>query len=434
MFRRLLTLWGGVGDVIEEWTTLRFDPATIERETGSWTLERQVTDDVRFVARIRYPQSGALSEDAGIVSLNGLPVILPLEHASVTDPSTDSALLRWALEVPQGMFPITLLAPGRTLMVGVDFHYRGREILLLQNPVELWPDGVVPVRAAWSRPRHPVSYALEADQLTAEGASDLAKLRKSMPGYRLLEKAAAVACGFEVVRTTGVLSQRELYADGSASYLIGNTRYHVTYPHAALALNQTIVADTILGQPMALFGPPAQAHAHWWRKFDWTAGLQLDGNLAGVRVTLPDRMVVATAVDENDSGLLVELNLGLPEEEHALFWAAIRQGESMSGQLLASHIPGLTDVGDTTLVNPIDLWFTHSLARKTLLVYLHPSMRTSRQAMLLQKFLGEERPLGMVTLWGSQPPSGAPLTDSSATHHGFVELTSRAQAPWSFSL
>ncbi len=189
------------------------------------------------------PETGQPSSTLPVLRDSGLPRPWLLEDGRIVEsiPGDDLTLpdydlcpqTVWFIPNPLPASPVLFWAVNQQLVEGQGFLVRGNWIALFQNPLQLWPDGVIPCMAV-PRNRSWRSGALRADAFYGHGRL-LSRYQRNNQTPKALELALCELAGLPVLETEGVVTHIELVeglvyhqlADGRRFVLPGSTPYAV---------------------------------------------------------------------------------------------------------------------------------------------------------------------------------------------------------------
>lgn len=164
--------------------------------------------DVEGKPRFGEPTLDDLSRSRAYLMADGRVVESRAGDAtSIPAPADLSPQTVWFLPLPEGFRPVSLVSLVGTLLEGSGFICAGNWILLYQNPLELWPNGIavatcVRTKASWK------STTLRANRLHTSGR-DLALYRRNSQNLKQFERALCEVAGIRVLDQDGLVVRME---------------------------------------------------------------------------------------------------------------------------------------------------------------------------------------------------------------------------------
>jgi hypothetical protein len=279
------------------------------------------------------------------------------------------------------------------MLHGIDFLQRGIFLLFKEDPFTIFPDGIVPVLSAdkTKRPLH--SFYLSTDY----GSSELiAKYKKRASTPENFKIAAASAAGLAILPESGTLLNITKTAQGyTYSFTFGDIT--VNYPHDKLTINEFYQKGHLIGAGFKIKNGRKDPFNKWWRSFDWSSGLSLDGLCPFEGLTVNDSPQVFTAYAQTGNKLHVRFPTTTDSELDDKFWAHVKQCEIWSNKYL-NDVIGLTYLNETALINPLDFLFEHLLEDRSIVVELDRKLLGDSTYFALKAFLKNEKPVGYVLI------------------------------------
>ncbi len=300
---------------------------------------------------------------------------------------------RYLVPVPAGLHPRSIISGQRTLLEGIDFAVGRGVVLFRQHPEELFGASAFFIcRAATVSEPHLFDHLFSAGG--TRDVRDIGRLVKGQFGQKILERALACVAGLHVIRRESKLLDIS-QADTGYHYVFDTGLVRAEYAHTPLEVDTTYPDGTIIGQEMIKVRRPIPGSARWYRDgIDWSSGLSLD-EFCGVQgLTAPNYPVRVEIPTGGSTGSLRHARMWLlgSDEARTRYWTAVKRAEIQTGKTLAAAL-GLTNEGDSTVVNPIDTLFTlGGLVNSALLVELKMDKLPGVARSRVVDFLRREKP------------------------------------------
>lgn len=299
--------------------------------------------------------------------------------------STDALQPRYVLPLPEGLRP-TVIRGIRDLVVGLDFSLGANCVIFMESAEILFPDWRMLIRSGEYTTKTPFSFTWQLDGLRAPGKHVAHYLRESQ-STGAFRKAALEVAGLQMIPADATLQDIKVSGD-LTRYVFPDFVVDVDYPHTALSIGSFYERDAVVGDAVQVYGPAAGS---WWRAFDWTAGLSLDGLCPFSGLLVPDQLTKFYY----DGGARFDM-VGLKSTQD-LFWACIRQNEADTGIALNAVI-GLADPASTLFLNPLDVLFQYLLGTRAIVIRIKTDLLGDLRVRNLEAFINRERPMGSLTI------------------------------------
>lgn len=403
----------GKAETVEEQITVAFHPDDVIR-LGSDLQQRVLTHygtSSQSFDILRRPLS---SDDYGNRTRNWLPVqgtsgdsvfnlmtasaellLFPIkmEGRFTLEISTENLKPRYLLPIADDMIPVVITTPARDLVLGLDFTLAGSMLVFEESPITLFPDQLIQIRTARCRHRHLFSYTWQVDELSGDGhfLADYLRARQTPAQF---QAAIGEAAGLALVPKTAVLVET-IEGDVSTRYLFNDFVIEVGYKHEPLVVGNTYQEGYIVGEAVQV--KAAVPGIEWYRCVTWEQGLSMDAfcPVPGLRLMDAETQVKATANGASNLHVRFEMSGGL--EANDAFWDFQNIQEDRTGRYLNSVI-GLSQVGDTDTINPLEFYFDHLLSHRGLLIVLKSDILGADRLRRAQDFIHREKPVGSIPI------------------------------------
>jgi hypothetical protein len=247
------------------------------------------------------------------------------------------------------------------------------------------------MRGGSTQVQHAFDYTLRVDAVT-QPVTAVARFYREDQSPKALEAAVAVAAGLSLFPVDSFITRFTGDADGGIYLLESGEVVRAEYRHTPHAQGEAVTADQVVGGGVKVYYN--NGDTQWYRKLDWSAGLDL-GLFAPVPgIVLPDAMCQASVFDTDAAGIHARIDLGLGAVQLP-FWQHIHTAETASGFLLNSVLH-LGYPSDITFVNPIDLWFQYLLGDQAVIVVLDLRLLEAARRRA-RRFIDDHRILNALT-------------------------------------
>ena len=299
----------------------------------------------------------------------------------------------WMLPVQNGIIPLSIQTGVRKLMVGIDFFIAKDQYIFFRVDPRLFQDGNNYTVVTGRRRRR--SYLDCAIGIATHGRPiKVAQYCRNYqtPKYfiRALAEIAGLAC-LEWEQKLIAMTETGL----AVVYTFELETFRVEYPHDRLAVGQTYPANYVIGDAIRVDQCGGRL-TDWWRATDWQGGISLDPlvNQKGLRLLDANVPAIAVSQDPNEK-LHVRFPLSDDSAQDDLYWAEVHARETQQGYYL-NDIVGLTSVGESMIVNPLDIFFQAVLNPRVTVLTIKSSQITNLYSLL--RFIAQESPLGSLML------------------------------------
>jgi hypothetical protein len=368
-----------------------FDPSQVWRTYGTPPSKLYQTlgqeDAQYFVAHLppSLTEWDAVRNPETYTTEDGLLIWWPMEDSPPTyalqTPMQGEA---WIIPVDTNTEITRLHTQGSTLIRGIDFESAPGLLMVYQDPAALFEDHAL-LGAGRRRDRCATSYSMG---MPSEQPSRFSvKYARHDQSVWVLQAAAAEYCGLSVFPAdTEILEVQQRGA--GYTYVTRDGQVEAAYDHTSLSVGELVQEGQVVGGGIQLFLGSEYASVPWS-----SDGLSLDGfcPVAGLRA--PDSDVTVDAENETGPNVHARLHLEGDAEDQAAYWALTEANEVATGQYLNDLI-GLSDVDDTTTVNPITLIFRDFLRGAGVIFCLDETVFTPARIARLRQFLETRAPLG----------------------------------------
>lgn len=335
------------------------------------------------------------------------------------------------------VLPFIVHAPGRVLLLGVDFFVLRNLIYFRQDPRKLFPDSnYLVARGVELNYR---SYLTYYTQTFAPGADDMVvKYLRTAQTPQHFKLALCGIGGMGIIRQGGVLNAITTAFDGTVTYTFDTESVSVNYRHTPLEIGTAYPPLTVIGDLIQVYQGSIK-DTGWWRQVDWKGGFLLDPIVDGFHnLPVADRENFVAYVAGQDSGSIegsrVHARVALSNDfaRELPYWEKVASRETNSHYYFNNflQLPEEADGGDPTindtyaklialteeanqlnpvlglppeqpdfrslpgskLVNPLDVFFQALLGQVAFVVIID-QLQVQRQREIFD-FLGREMPTG----------------------------------------
>lgn len=297
----------------------------------------------------------------------------------------------WIVPIPDTLHPLTIQAPDRLLLEGVDFTVGDGALIFREHPHDLFGEKLeFMCRSALVDEPHLFDHIFSTAGI--KDVSDIARIRHGKFGAKLLARAIARVAGLEVLDVESTLLEVITRCNG-CYYRFDTGMVKAAYRHTNLIAGTTYPAGTIIGGEMIVVRRPVPGSVRWYRDgVDWNTGLSLDSFCAVPGLTAPDYPVRVEVTSSTGDLKHAQMWLLGTDEARARYWTMCKRAEQQTGLTLAAAL-GLANEGDVAVVNPIDVIFDlGALSLSALIVELKMSNLPSVVRRRVVEFLQREKP------------------------------------------
>jgi len=265
---------------------------------------------------------------------------------------------------------------GNDYVAGVHFWPRCGAVTWHRNPTITFPDNRCAVMTAIGQAHNVFNYTWQVDELPF-GGRHIAQYLQDRASVDIFGKALAEACGFYVVPTDDTIVATYRQPAGIVYEFADSGMVRLDYPHVELEAGDTVTEGDILGSPIRIFRSTGLGDNDWWH-LSALERIGPDDTIPALpfRVTFT-RSCMATCAEESvtDDGTKRHARLNLPAESPAdlnRFWGSVKRSELLTGKFL-NDVVGLSGIGDSKLVEPLNLCFEHFLGQRGIVVQRYGS-------------------------------------------------------------
>lgn len=149
------------------------------------------------------------------------------------------------------------------LISGVDFFNSGSGFLFQEDPVTLFPDGILHVHHGWVLSKTVFPYTLSVDPMDATGSS-ITRYIRSTGGIRDLESALNEVVGLAGFHVAGLVEQA-IAAEEGVIYTVSGERVLIHQDHAPIAPGTYVHKGLVPGQAITIYS--RCTHGDTWVNF-----------------------------------------------------------------------------------------------------------------------------------------------------------------------
>jgi hypothetical protein len=312
---------------------------------------------------------------------------------------------RYLLPIPEDCWPEMLLVQDGSYWVhGIDYVLSPGVLITSHNPYTAFRgDSLHMVSTRRTSPSW-MAYAVSSENPSGDSREIVGYVRRQQ-NPKTFEAAIAQAAGLTVTQRPGTFLEATPRPGGRMLLRFDTWTALVDHPLFSLpAVGEFVPENTVIGGLVKVHTKPtASASWAWYRTLDWRNGMSLDPVSPVKGITVPEGMVLAEAYDETEGNLHVRLHLEAATETGlAAYWGLAKAGEILTGKYLNTVI-GLSAVGESTLVNAMDLFWEHVLDARTIVVDLRTKDAGAYWHTRATCFIDREKPAGSMVLTRDLP-------------------------------
>lgn len=319
-------------------------------------------------------------------------------------------LTRYLVPFPEELTALKIKTIDRVLLAGLDFE-QGRGVLIFkEQPAALFPDFKINVASALKELKHLLNYTTAIENVEGD-VSKVAEYYRYSQSTKNFELALATACNFKILKKDSILLRKSGHYFKRV-YEFDTETVVVDYPHKVLEVGKYYPADTVIGNPVTVFGAAEAGDTDWWKRVQWVQPVQLAyepeislqqlGKFPPLKLS-PREVEVRRVGDQIKIYLdPVDANVSNATLEgyRQTYWDICAKGE-LASELYLKDLEEFSDLdpGDSGTVNPLELYFKYILNEKTWLIKTAGfNLWDIETQNRLNQFVAREKPFGAVLL------------------------------------